>query len=99
MVVRDGFAVSALGKHLSPGCSGEGAGLTVGMVGAEHDYAALTDCVKRVKEGVPGLTAERDVTISASPDVPYQTVISTIDAIRRSGDEELFPVVSFAIPR
>ena len=39
-------------------------------------------------------------TISANAQVPYQVVIATLDAMRRtdSGDE-LFPTVSFGVAR
>jgi biopolymer transport protein TolR len=99
MVVHDGFAVSAMGKHVAAGCKGEGAGLTVGNAGGAYDYAGLTACVARLKETFPDRDGERGAVIAASPDVPYQTVIATMDALRRSGDRELFPEVSFALPR
>ncbi len=43
---------------------------------------------------------ERDVMISANAQVPYDVVIATLDAMRRtdSGDD-LFPQVSFGVAR
>jgi biopolymer transport protein TolR len=99
LIVRDGFGVSEMGEHIGPGCASVGAGLTVGMATGAHDYAALADCVRRVRHARPELAGDHGVVVSASPDVPFETVVATMDAVRRIGDEELFSEVSFAIPR
>ena len=40
------------------------------------------------------------VTISANPPIPYQVVISTMDAVRKDADgEEMFPEVTFGVAR
>ena len=43
---------------------------------------------------------ETAATLTANKDVPYQVIISTIDAIRRSDDgQELFPDINFGVPK
>jgi biopolymer transport protein ExbD len=42
---------------------------------------------------------EKDVVITAANDVPYDAIIHTMDALRSSAGEELFPDVSFGVPR
>ena len=39
-------------------------------------------------------------TLTANKDIPYQVIISTIDAIRRGADgQELFPDINFGVPK
>ena len=50
----------------------------------------------------PGCTQEGPglaVGTTGGDYVPYQTIVRTMDALRRTGDEDLFPDVRFAIPR
>ncbi len=48
----------------------------------------------------PTFAGERDVMISANPQVPYDVVIATLDAMRRTENgDELFPRVSFGVAR
>ena len=49
----------------------------------------------------PDFKDETSVTVSANPNIPYQVVISTIDAVRKANDsgEELFPDVNFGLAR
>ena len=97
IVTRDGFVVSARGRRVGPRCTQEGPGLAVGTTGGDYDYAGLTACAKRIKTSADD--PEAQVTLAANPDVPYQTIVRTMDALRRTGDEDLFPDVRFAIPR
>jgi biopolymer transport protein ExbD len=55
----------------------------------EHDWKALTTCVRRVKEQ---FADETRVTISADPEVPYEDLIAAMDAVR-GADNDLFPDV------
>ncbi len=55
----------------------------------EHDWKGLTTCVRRVKEQFED---ETRVTLSADPEVPYEDLISAMDAVR-GDDDELFPDV------
>lgn len=66
---------------------------------ARHDFAALNNRLIEVKQSYPDITA---VTLLLEPNVPYDTLISTMDAVRvaqaSSGGEtlkvELFPDMS-----
>lgn len=67
--------------------------------GARHDFAALNSRLIEVKQSFPDVTA---VTLLLEPNVPYDTLISTMDAVRTAeasqGSEklkvELFPDMS-----
>lgn len=100
LVVPDGFSVKARGGNVAPGCNGAGAGVAIPRRGADYDYEALKACAAKIKSANASAAAERDVTISANPEVPYQVVIATLDAMRRtdSGDD-LFPEVTFGVAR
>jgi hypothetical protein len=46
------------------------------------------------------VAAEQSITVSASPQVPYQVVIATVDVVRTSPDgAELFPNVALGVVR
>lgn len=60
-------------------------------------YAALTSCMVHLK--AQASAGEKDVVITAANDVPYDAIIHTMDALRSSAGEELFPDVSFGVPR
>jgi hypothetical protein len=99
LVVPDGFSVKARGGNVGPGCADTGAGLAVPKRGGDYDYVALKACAVRLKASAAAFADERDVTISANAQVPYEVVIATLDAMRRNDDDELFPIVSFGVAR
>jgi biopolymer transport protein ExbD len=100
LVVPDGFSVKARGGNVAPGCSDTGAGLAVPKRGANYDYEALKACAVKLKASAPTFKDERDVTISANAQVPYEVVIATLDAMRKNDNgDELFPTVSFGVAR
>jgi biopolymer transport protein ExbD len=101
IVVGDGFSVKARGGNVAPGCNDTGAGLAVGKApSGDYDYATLNSCVTKLKHLSPDFANENQVTISANPNIPYQAIISTIDAVRTaSSGEELFPDVNFGLAR
>jgi biopolymer transport protein TolR len=100
IVVNDGFSVKARGGNVAPGCNDTGAGLAVGKVNGDYDYTTLSACVKRLKNLSPDFSTETQVTISANPNIPYQAIISTIDAVRRNENgDDLFPDVNFGLAR
>lgn len=87
LVVNDGFSVKARGGNVAPGCGDTGAGLAVGMVknavgATDWDYKQLTECVAKLKGASSDFADETQVTISANPNIPYQAIIGTIDAVR-----------------
>jgi biopolymer transport protein TolR len=97
-VLQDGFVVSARGQRMAEGCEVVGAGLAVGRtVEGERDYDGLTSCVRRLKAAAP--EGDREVVITAANDIRYDAIIRTVDAMRGGAEEELFPDVSFAVPR
>jgi biopolymer transport protein ExbD len=101
LVLREGFVVSAMGRRLGPGCTGEGRGLAVGMKsdGSGYDFAALTECVTRLKALAPDYADERQAVVAANDDVRFDAIVGTLDAIRRKDGVDLFPDVSFGVPR
>ena len=100
LVVPDGFSLKARGGNVAPGCTDSGVGLAVPKRGADYDYDALKACAVRLKGSAAAIKDERDVTISANAQVPYEVVIATLDAMRRTDDgDDLFPTVSFGVAR
>ena len=100
LVVPDGFSVKAKGGNIAPGCTDTGAGLAVPKRGADYDFDALKACAVRLKASASSFADEKDVTISANAQVPYDVVIATLDAMRRTDNgDELFPTVSFGVAR
>jgi biopolymer transport protein TolR len=104
IVVDKGFIVSAFGTRIGEGCQGPGSGMAVGLKSTDgrqdYDYGSLTQCAKRLKNQVPEAADETAATLTANKDVPYQVIISTVDAIRRADDgQELFPDINFGVPK
>ncbi len=103
VVIDKGFIVSAFGQRIGEGCQGPGSGVAVGRKtteGQDYDFASLTACAKRLKNQVAEAADETAATLTANKDVPYQVIISTIDAIRRGDDgQELFPDINFGVPK
>jgi biopolymer transport protein ExbD len=100
IVVPDGFSVKARGGNVAAGCNDTGPGLAVPKQGNEYDYATLNSCVKKLKGLSPDFASETSVTISANANIPYQAVISTIDAVRNAENgDELFPDVNFGLAK
>jgi biopolymer transport protein TolR len=101
IVVPEGFSVKASGGSIAPGCHDTGSGITVPKTGSDYDYKQLNACVSIVKREAPeAVREETSVTISANPNIPYQVIVSTIDACRKDDQgQELFPDVQFGLPR
>ena len=52
------------------------------------------------KESPEEVQSETSVTLSANPNIPYQIVISAIDAVRKDDQgNDLFPDVQFGVSR
>jgi biopolymer transport protein ExbD len=66
---------------------------------AGHDFAALTEYLKKVKGRFPDKT---DVTLLLEPDIPYDVLVQVMDAVRvfpvadqgRMMQAELFPDIA-----
>ena len=100
LIVPDGFSLKARGGNVAPGCNDTGPGIAIGKKDGDYDYAALKTSVAKLKGAAPEFKDEMGVTISANPPIPYQVVISTMDAVRRNeGGEDMFPEVTFGVAR
>ena len=106
LVVADGFSVKAAGGNVAPGCQGTGSGLAVGKSGADYDYAGLKKCVQGLKSASDAFADETQVIISANANVPYQAIISVMDAVRDAPNPNnpekpivLFPDVQFGVAK
>lgn len=98
-ITRQGISLKTSSGNIATGCQGVGAGVTVPKANEAHDFGSLTACAKNLKKAQPAFQEETQVTITANPDVEYQTIISAMDALRRDGEEELFPEVHFGVAR
>ena len=113
IVVQDGFSVKARGGNVAPGCNEAGAGLAIAKKNNDYDYASLSACAKRLKNLSPDFKDEQSVTVSANPNIPFQAIVSTMDAVRKDDSGEcapdkdgvwagvgcLFPDVNFGLAR
>jgi biopolymer transport protein TolR len=101
LVVSDGFSVKARGGNVGTGCeAGSGLAVPKAADGKEYDYDALKRCVTKLKASSADFAEETAVTITANPNIPYQAIIGTMDAVRKADDgKELFPDVSFGTAR
>ena len=100
LVVPDGFSMKARGGNVAPGCSDTGPGIAIPKKDAEYDYAALKACAAKLKGAAPEFKEEMGVTVSANPPIPYQVVISTMDAVRNDEQgQPMFPDVTFGVAR
>lgn len=86
LVVPDGFSMKARGGNVSPGCSDTGPGIAIPKKDNAYDYAALKACAQKLKAAAPEFKDEMGVTISANPPIPYQVVISAMDAVRKDAE-------------
>lgn len=98
LIVDDGFSLKAAGGNVAPGCQGPGPGLAIAKRGDSYDFTDLTSCAARLKRSSPDFSAETQVFLGANPGTDYQTLISTIDALRVAPDgSTLFPDVNFKV--
>lgn len=100
LVVPDGFSMKARGGNVAPGCADTGPGIAIPMKEGKYDFEALKACAAKLKGAASEFKDEMGVTISANPPIPYQVVISTMDAVRKDAQgEDLFPDVTFGVAR
>jgi hypothetical protein len=92
----EGYVVRAFGRELGAGCV-IGPGVTIGKRAGAYDDEALTACAIQKKAMAPS-TRDDAVTITSLPGIDYQTIVRTLDALRKTRDgKPLFPAASFAI--
>ena len=97
-IVPDGLSVKGSGGSMAPGCTAPGPGIAIPKTGKTYDFKALAECAKKLKASNPEFADEMDVRIGANNDVPYRTIIDTMDALRKDpadGTQDLFPEVYF----
>ena len=100
LVVPDGFSLKARGGNVAPGCNDTGPGIAIGKRDGDYDYAALKACAAKLKGASADFKDEMGVTISGNPPIPYQVIISTMDAVRKNeAGEDMFPEVTFGVAR
>jgi biopolymer transport protein ExbD len=98
LITGDGIALKTAGGSLAPGCEHLGAGITVPSRNGSYDLQALTACARRIKSQPEG-ARETQVSLTASPNVPYDVVVQVMDALRADESGELFPEVSLGAVR
>jgi biopolymer transport protein ExbD len=92
-----GFTIAASGGVLYEGWTWGGSGLmqtttnvpTIPLKGSDYDYERLTQQMRIIKDHYPD---EKKVIINANPQVTYEKVVATMDAIRKDS-KELFSEV------
>lgn len=109
IIIDDGFIISAMRQRIGAGCTGTGSGVAVGLDKqaparengkSDYDYEALRSCADKLKHISADFAGEKQVAISANPDIEYGVIIKTMDALRKSASgEELFPDVNFGVPQ
>jgi biopolymer transport protein ExbD len=100
VIVPAGFVVSAFGQRLGAGCESSGSGLAVGRSeNGDYDFAGLRACAERIRSSASNSDGEREVVITANPEVEFQTIVRAMDALRGSGERPLFPMVAFGVPQ
>jgi biopolymer transport protein TolR len=100
LVVPDGFSLKARGGNVAPGCNDTGPGIAIPKKEGDYDYDALKACAQKLKGAAVEFKDEMGVTISANPPIPYQVVISTMDAVRKNDTgDDMFPEVTFGVAR
>ena len=99
-IVNEGFSIKASGGNVAPGCEGIGAGIAIPMRSGKYDYNALMACAAKLKKSSPQFADENQVYITANPGTDYQTIVSVIDAVRRTpAGDTLFDNVNFKVPK
>lgn len=98
-VASDGVRVRTRAGDIAAGCEHPGQGVVVPNKGRALDEGALRACVAKLKSAAPEAKNDTSVTISAAPETPYQLLVSTMDAVRKTAaGEVLFPDVTFGLP-
>jgi len=98
LLTSEGYALKTSAGGIAPGCARMGGGVTVPKRAGAYDHEALAACVKSLKDGSAELAKERQVTLSANPDVAYEDVVDAMDALR-GRERVLFPDVVLAVAR
>ncbi len=99
LVTSEGVSLKTSSGNIATGCNSLGSGITVPKASGRHDYPELARCARELKKKNERAATETQVTITANPDVDYQTVVESIDALRQDSEGPLFPDVAFGVAR
>jgi biopolymer transport protein TolR len=107
IVASDGYFIKGKAASIAPGCSGVGGGSptvprissssTDSIDGKKYDPEGLQKCARKLKDEVPNAEGERQVMVTANPNVPFQEIVRVMDAVRKDDKGELFPNVVFTV--
>jgi biopolymer transport protein TolR len=103
---EQGFSLKARGGNIAPGCQGTGPGIAIPKMNGKFDYESLKKCATALKAASEDFKEERQVTLSANPNIPYEVLVATMDAVRtatpkpgENNPEDLFPEVNFGLAK
>ncbi len=97
VVGTDGYWIKARGGSLGAGCKEGASGVTIPRVssagaggtaddgGRAFDADGLRRCLRQIKDRYKVARDERQVLVTAGPNVPFQELVRVMDAVR--GDE------------
>jgi biopolymer transport protein ExbD len=91
VVGTDGYWIKARGGSLGTGCKAGAPGVTIPRAGVGDeanrglDADGLQRCLRTIKDGYEAARGERQVLVTAGPNVPFQEIIRVMDAVR--GDD------------
>lgn len=98
-ITSEGVSLKTSDGNVATGCNTLGRGVTVPKLDNDYDYGELSRCVRELKKRNVRFAAETQVTITANPGIPYQVVVSVLDALRADKDGPLFPNAVFGVAR
>lgn len=100
LITNDGVSLKTSTGSIATGCNSVGTGVTVPKRGdGTYDTDELARCARELKKQNERFEHETQVTISANPDVDFQTIILVLDSLRQDKDGALFPDVHFGVVR
>jgi len=99
LITSEGVSLKTSDGNVATGCNTFGQGITVPKVDGKYDSKELTRCARELKKKNERAATETQVTITANPDVDYQSVIDAIDALRLDAEGDLFTDVAFGVAR
>jgi biopolymer transport protein ExbD len=94
IVGTDGYYLKAKGGSLGSGCKEGVTGVTIPRVDGggqgdegnkRYDADGLRKCLRYVKDKYPAAQHDRQVLLTAGPNVPFQEIVRVMDAVR--GDD------------
>ena len=107
IIATDGYFMKGRSASIAQGCQGVGGGSpTVPRInatndessdGKKYDPTGLQKCARKLKNEVPNAADEKQVMVTANPNIPFQEIVRVMDAVRNDDKGELFPNVVFTV--